>query len=363
VVRRLLGIATCLAASVGCDAVLRLERVKDVPPGFAYVFRKSITIMQTTSANLKDFPVSVEIGSDADLISHAQADGSDLVFNDGTVELSAEIVAYTSGSLEAWVRVPLLRPGANTIYLAYGGDARTSNPFDTWSPDVYRAVWHASASGSERDSSSTGLDLGPATVPSSTIQGVAGRAQKFPGLAGQQLCSGDTAALAFDTLPFAYSSWVRITASSATAQVVLHKGGSSTNSPGFDFELGTDWHAGIGDTAGIHQSIQLSATPLLNDWHQIAAVVDRQSAFFRTYVDGNFGDKAGIATLGSVSSDVEVPCLAADTQGKYAFDGDLDEIRIYSIDVAKEWLTFEYDNLSDRGHVITVGDEETPVMP
>ncbi|MGD0160758.1 MAG: DUF2341 domain-containing protein, partial [Candidatus Bathyarchaeia archaeon] len=74
-------------------------------------YRKSITINHAmVSANLTNFPVLISI-TDSNLITHAQSNGNDIAFADGSGnKLNHEIEFFNSatGRLVAWVKVPSL---------------------------------------------------------------------------------------------------------------------------------------------------------------------------------------------------------------------------------------------------------------
>ncbi len=117
--------------------------------GWAY--RKAITIDHTKvagGADLSDFPVLINLGSDAQLAAGAQADGDDILLTsaDGTTKLDHEIETYVtaSGEFMAWVRVPTLSASLDTVlYLYYGnaGAANQENSGGVWDSD-YQGVWH-----------------------------------------------------------------------------------------------------------------------------------------------------------------------------------------------------------------------------
>ena len=79
-------------------------------PGYQY--RKQIDLQNTqwVGGPHTDFPVLIELNTDADLLARAQADGFDIVFtdSDGETLLSHEMEAFDgSGNYRAWVKVTL----------------------------------------------------------------------------------------------------------------------------------------------------------------------------------------------------------------------------------------------------------------
>ncbi|MEE8264025.1 MAG: DUF2341 domain-containing protein, partial [Gammaproteobacteria bacterium] len=112
-------------------------------------FRKALSIDQgKVTATLTDFPVLVNLGSDADLAADAQPDFDDILFtsDDGTTKLNHEIEKYnaTTGELVAWVKVPTLSSTADTVlYMYYGNGTigNQENPSGVWDAN-FQAVWH-----------------------------------------------------------------------------------------------------------------------------------------------------------------------------------------------------------------------------
>src|SRR5688500_10006355 len=109
----------------GCHLVFPLGDAPDGGPGSEALRHRTITITNPTGSELDAFPVRIAIENDADLRDHARSDGTDLRFLvESSVELPKEIVRFdkTTGTLEAWVRVPVLGLDDTTITLEYGGD-------------------------------------------------------------------------------------------------------------------------------------------------------------------------------------------------------------------------------------------------
>src|SRR3972149_6789274 len=116
----------------------------------SWQFRKEITIDATkvSSGPHTNFPVLVNLTSDASLATNAQADGDDILFTSsgGATQLSHEIEKYGSstGALVAWVKVTSLPSSTDTvIFMYYGNGSATSqqNATAVWDAN-YTAVWH-----------------------------------------------------------------------------------------------------------------------------------------------------------------------------------------------------------------------------
>ncbi|HWR63534.1 MAG TPA: DUF2341 domain-containing protein [Candidatus Thermoplasmatota archaeon] len=112
-------------------------------------YRKMVTIDHSLIVeHLSDFPVYIQT-VDNDLNNHAQSDGDDILFMDGTGvahRLWHEIETYdqNTGTLVAWVKLSSIDIINDTVfYLYYGNAGVTSQQFpeQVWD-DPYRAVWH-----------------------------------------------------------------------------------------------------------------------------------------------------------------------------------------------------------------------------
>jgi len=114
---------------------------------YSWLCRKEISVDYTkVSDDLTNFPILIDI-TDADLISHAQSNGNDVVFTDETpTKLSHEIESYnaTNGHLVAWVNIPYLSSSEDTSIYMYYGNPSADNQQDvegTWNSD-FKAVHH-----------------------------------------------------------------------------------------------------------------------------------------------------------------------------------------------------------------------------
>ena len=105
--------------------------------------RRPITVSSDLAdADITDFTLLIEL-VDADLGAGAQADGADLVFTagDGVTRLDHYIERWDSptGTLTAWVRLPLLSSSIDTELYLYTGNPSAqdqSDPIGVWGPDA-----------------------------------------------------------------------------------------------------------------------------------------------------------------------------------------------------------------------------------
>ena len=329
-------------------------------------FRKPIHIRPPAglSGDLFDFPVAIALVSDPDLAAHADPSGDGFHFTepDGRTALAAEVERYDPGTLAAWVRVPRLVVGQETlIYLAYGGAGPPGGPTD---PEVWpgaAAVWHLTgdASGPGGDSGPDGHELRavtPATLPTS-VPGLVGLAADYDGvddaLVGDDPPDGS---LDFGTSTFSYSSWVHVEASVGLYDTPWHKGGSSSDTVGYDFELGTDdWRALISDGVTLVTVPFGNEATFLGRWVHLVAVVDREALQFRLYADGSLRAEMSLAGFGSVST--TWPATIGRDDASW-FRGAIDEVRVWRGAVSADWVRMEHANLADPTAVVEVGAEE-----
>ena len=138
----------------------------------SWQFRKEITIDATkvSSGPHTDFPVLVNLTSDASLAANAQADGDDILFTSsgGATQLSHEIERYGSatGALAAWVKVTSLPSSTDTVFFMYYGNGSATSQQDAtnvWDTN-YKAVWHLKeTSGTTLNDSTSNTNTGTAT--------------------------------------------------------------------------------------------------------------------------------------------------------------------------------------------------------
>lgn len=350
-----------VCAASGCDSILGLDQVSPIdaaPPCTSY--RKAIAITQDGTTTLQDVPVSIVLASDHDLATHAQADGRDLVFTDGSgTELPAEIVAYSAGSLEAWVDVPALPSGMTTIYLDYGGAARTGLASAAW-PSEFVGVWHLGGSGAaEPDSTIHHHDLSASDSGPASTSGIVGSARRFVEIGGAPMCVTDgDGSLEFDLGSFTYETWMQLQISlTGQNHVVLAKGATNSADAGFDLEASDSWVGNVVDDKMDDAEVTASAE-IRGRWVYVALVVDRTQQLLTSYIDGAFTSSTTTNIVDSVSSVSEPFCLGGESDGTFLYRGDLDEVRIASVARSGDWLRFAGRNLANRDQVIAVGPQQ-----
>lgn len=127
---------------------------------------KEITLDHTqVPSTLTNFPVLINLSSDADLAADALNNGNDIAFFNATdVQLNHEIELFngTTGQLVAWVNITSLAHDADTTIKMYYGDAdigaSAENVAGTWDSD-FLLVYHCNDNdGGLTDSTSNNND-------------------------------------------------------------------------------------------------------------------------------------------------------------------------------------------------------------
>ena len=334
----------------------------------SWMYRKIIIIdHKKVAATLVNYPLLVNISSSSDLALHAQADGNDILFtsSDGTTKLNHEIEKYTSGtgSLQAWVQIPLLSSTRDTtIYMYYGNDSAPDqqNISGTWDGN-YAAVWHLKEiSGSQKDSTGHANNL---TMINMTNQGsVSGQidgADQFNG-STNYIAASHSSSL---TLAHAFTleAWIN------PAQTATEKGNSQTimrnahSSPPWQSfilnysvpqnNLCISWF----NTAGAEFDYCGSMTLSTNTWYLVVATYDGST--LHTYVNGVEDTVYGSSALKGILLQADSQFMISQNTEVHAFNGMIDEVRVSNIARSAAWLQTQYENQYSPETFYTISSE------
>ena len=313
-------------------------------------------------ADLADFPLLVSV-TDAALAAQAQADGSDIRFvaADGTTPLDHEIERFDSGSgsLQAWVRVPLLSSSTDTtVYLVFGAANAPDqqNVRDTWD-QVTAAAWHLGRN-----------PAGPAPrIDDSTINNVDGLTDGSM-TAGDLVAGRIASALDFDgsddrglVEPIGFggrgaltmSAWVRADATAADSAVVTKRGGGSR---WFDLSVAAGGAASATvNTAGDGEVTVTGGAIGTGVWHHLAATWNGTT--IKLYVDGI--EVAQQPAAGTLLASTDAVAIGAAPDGSDPFDGAIDEVRLVTAVRPPEWLVAEVANHANPAAFAATGGVQT----
>jgi hypothetical protein len=318
-----------------------------------YAHRKPIAITTGVTSTLVDFPVAILTTADPELAASARSDGGDLVVtaDDATTVLATELVAYTAGTLELWVKVPALAP-STTFYLYYGGPAATASPTAVWS-SLFTGVWHLSDPGDgAHDSTSHAHDLAASTsTEPGHGSGIAGAARTFDGVKQTfGINDPNDGSLQFTTGSFSYSLWVNEVRALSEYDLAFWKGGTSGSEPGYCIMLGlNEWEAKVHDGTNFSNAAFGQEPALTGRWRHLVAVVDRGANELKPYLDGVLVAAAEdpLSNTGSLQSTKAL--AVGGVAGTSFFDGSIDEVRIYNNVLSDDWIAAEHANLATPG--------------
>ncbi len=340
---------------------------KAQPAGYAYARAITVDAAQVSGTDsLVDFPLNISLQAsdlrdtlNGGFVCHAQ--GYDLLFTgpDCSTVLDYQLERFdaSTGTVVAWVRIPVLRTDSNTVvYLFYGNDGIGSDPSttDAWD-NHYVGVWHmaddpSGSSPAMPDNSRFSHDADANGYSSDDRgDGIAGQGLVANG-SGQYLTvdsSGLTpAALSFSgQQAISISAWVRYDAMAGEKSIV--ELGHSTDDVDIPYWLGHN---------GSNMQIRLaSGSPATGNRYNGSSTLSTGTWYHMAYTyDGSTlkGYLNGVEEI-SVARSGDIAYTAADgfRMGK-RFDarymeGTVDEVRISRFARSADWWATQYANLAD----------------
>lgn len=147
-------------------------------------YKKELTINSSqVDTSLTHFIILINI-TDTDLRDHAQSDGGDILFTNGSAKLNHEVELYnsTTGQLVAWLNITDLPSDEDkTLYMYYGNPACSNqeNITGTWHSD-YEMVHHFNETSGDAIDSTINYNNGTLTSVTQGEDGIAGLAYNCP---------------------------------------------------------------------------------------------------------------------------------------------------------------------------------------
>jgi len=330
-------------------------------------YRRTLIIGKRSPATtLSDFPILIDIKNDTSLRDHARSDGHDIRFTteDGVaLEHETETFDPVNGSLLAWVKLPSLNTGSDTLLLLYyGNGAAAADPSVTtvWS-NAYIAVWHLGESGTGavdefHDSSGSGNHArGGGGVKNSTparLNGKIGHGQNGDGiddfiatpvkLAGQSLLT--------------VTAWFHVRRTDNTARPGL-LGQNDALEIGFYWTDRLNVWAPSVTTMCPGKTIVSACTAdfSLNTWMHMAVVFDGANATL--YIDGVQKHVAASPNVGTSTYFFTLMGRIFDDDGNH-LDGMLDEVRVASTQRSAAWIATQHATQSNPASFYSLGPEQ-----
>jgi len=331
------------------------------PPWFNcyWPYRKNITINKTAvSGTQTNFPVLINLSSDADLHNHTRSDGYDILFTkeDGQTEIPYEREYFNkaTGTLTAWVKVPQIQSSANTtIYMYYGflSSPDKASPPNVWDGN-YAGVWHLSSNFNDSTSNNNyGTNTG-----STSATGQMGNARYSDGK-GYITINGRLGSPATATV----SAWVNLVSKGTNGAEVVSIGDNVA------VRMDDYFQGGKGADGIYHNNTLWSSVNYTNSgnsyagtgWHYLTYVVNPSGSSQIIYVDGvprktttfnsvivyNQGDNTFIGKHGNGLN-------------TYNFTGTIDEVRVSNVARDANWISTEYKNQANPALFHYLGKEE-----
>jgi hypothetical protein len=328
-----------------------------------------ITDTSVSGASHQNFPLLVSLSgpwlrhtSSSGDVAHAE--GFDISFSadlERTIQLDHEIEFYDGaiGVLSAWVRIPTLTP-ATVLYLNYGDpviNASLENAPAVWNQD-YAAVWHlASDFVDSTTNNAPGTDSGSSDAAG---QIVAGRqfdaTDDFVDVGSLSaidniFAGGGTAEAWFFATNWGESSYGRI----------FDKGHASGWSMCVDDNSDNDGFTFYHGRSGAAYWTTASATVVLNNWHHVAAVYNKDSSSNdpTIYLDGVAQTISEIAApSGTARDDSSIDLQIGNRPGNdRTFAGTIDEARLSTVIRSAGWIATSHANQRDPAAFYVVGPQ------
>src|SRR5262249_28285493 len=118
------------------------------------------------------------------------------------------------------------------------------------------------------------------------------------------------------------------------------------------------WYAGVSDGKIEAQAEFSSNTPPFDEWSHLVAVVDRQAARLRAYLNGELADDKPIDNVGKIDIDSLENFLDISRPGtSEVYVGHVGEMRIYPRAISEAQISIEYTNATRRD-IVTIGPAE-----
>jgi hypothetical protein len=308
-----------------------------------------------TAQSLYDFPVLInsynpEWRDTSNGGNVGQSDGGDFIFTskNGMTQLDHEIEYYNpaTGSLVAWVKIPMLSIVEDTNILLYYGNNAVSNqenPEGVWDEN-YLAIHHLNEDPTGIVSDSTGYNKDITSTGSMTsddlVDGWIGQGIDFDGN-NDGLSSGTSVSIA----AFTYSAWFQ--------QGTNYSGWRSIVSVGDDRQCASN-NRRAAFWSGVNPDDYFGSQGDLPDgnWHFGTFIYDGTSNL-KAYINGTQVGTIHVRSMSPVTDTFDIGFWRPSNPSDY-FDGILDEIRISNISRSIDWVVTEFNNQFNPDSFYTV---------
>jgi hypothetical protein len=363
----------------GCEPLVWFDQ--------AWRYRKKITIAHTkVTSDLQNLPVLIAT-TDPDLTKLTETTAG-FVFTaaDQVTPLAWEIEDWfpPTGSLTAWVRVPLVSASTDTVlYLYYGNASATDaqNPASVWDAN-YAGVWHLN---NDPSGGTSAIKDSTAHANHGTSASRMGSSDRVPGKIGGAIDFSDPADLinmgrnpTLNNLdPLTLEGWFCMTGGPTNARL-LTKQSSSDYALHLSVPITSDaatkcTYPTTGDHCIIFARYRTTenlldmtvinkVTPALPcTWSHVAVTLaTSQTPTSQMWVDGVEATASLIDGSGGLTDDSGYDLILGNlSTANRAIQGQLDEWRVSNTVRSADWIKTSYANQSDPTTFYTVGSEET----
>jgi RHS repeat-associated protein len=324
-----------------------------------------INHLKVPNTDQSDFPVLISgtylfLATVAHGGSVQSSNGYDIIFTSdsaGQNKLDHEIESYdpVTGTVNLWVRVPLVSHTTDTNIYVWAGNAAISqsqeNKPGVWQ-NGYLQVWHK---GGSEATDSLGMTGAPTGV--TAVNGEIDQAGNYSGSAYNALPGTNPGAV-----PVTVSAWVK-RASLVDDQVIYtdwwsYNDGYSAGNWGFDLRFlnstnQLQWKVGTGYCGSCSAAIvSTNAITDANNFHYVVGLNNRSQN--KLYVDGVAA--AAAASSAAISYGPTYNGTLSNNIGS-TFSGLIDEVRVSSVERSADWIAIEYNNQSSPATFVTIGSD------
>jgi len=294
------------------------------------------------AGTLADFPILIEASHEA-LIGAAP---TELLFTagDGTTKLAHELERFdaATGTVTAWVRVPMLDP-ATTLFIYYGNPAAApqDNPSDVWIGG-YAAVYHMS------ETPNPGIEVRDSTTHArhAATQGMMASDQMAGKIGGSlQFDSNNrvTAASFAIGSTFTYEAWVQPVSSTNRWRCIVN------NDPLYNRWFGLrDNDIDFWDNNS-ERILGANVVPGAS-WYHVAVTYDGTQ--LRAYNNGTAGTPVTVTLPSAPSAPLQIGYTAA--LSNEWFQGRIDEVRVSSVSRSDAYVSTSFNNQSSPATFATL---------
>ena len=333
---------------------------------------KPITLNSSqVNSTLTNFPVFINLSSDADLASDALDSGWDIAFFDstgvGATQYNHEIELFngTTGQLVTWVNITSLAHDVDTTIYMYYNDSdigsSAENIEGTWDSNYVYVQHFKNSTGDALDSTNYNNDIANADISvfDRTSSSLIGNCFEFDGT-NDECDVGDSSSLSI-TNNITIEGWINLDSIDETPQAFIYKTKS------YMLELADD----AGDDDYVYFGLRKSAD---DGWHNLRFVDNAISTGSWYYLVGTYdgstmkgyqnnNQESTTTTFSDTIFDSTYDVEHGDAEDSaFYLDGLIDECRISDISRSSDWIFTTYNTIynGSNGGFFTLGSEETP---